>query len=177
MILTRRQFVTTAASGLLIAATPQIVWAAAKQPSRTLSLYHTHTSEKAKITYFEKGAYIPDAMKELNHLLRDFRNDQVHDIDPSLYDQLFVLHRTLGSKKPFDVISAFRSHETNEMLREKSGKVAKRSLHLEGRAIDVSLKDKDLKQLRNAAIAMQMGGVGYYSKRFVHLDTGNVRKW
>jgi uncharacterized protein YcbK (DUF882 family) len=145
---------------------------------RQLSFYHTHTSEKLDIVYAKNGAYIPDALAEVNHLLRDFRNGEVHPIDPRLLDILNGVRLRTASRGHFEVISGFRSPTTNEMLRHNSGGVARNSMHLKGQAIDVRLTDVDSRDVRRVAIAMKRGGVGYYpDSDFVHLDTGRVRTW
>jgi len=149
-------------------------WAAAP---RSISLYHTHTSEHLSLVYFEGGRYVPDALASLNHLLRDFRRGDICEMDPVLFDQLAALNLACGSGT-FEVISGYRSPQTNAMLRSRSNGVAKGSLHLQGRAIDVRLSGRDTRKLRDAALAMQSGGVGYYATSdFVHLDTGRVRSW
>lgn len=177
-LLTRRQFFCGCCAMAACATLPhQALGLVLPQKKRTLNLFHTHTEESLKITYFEKGQYIPDALLEINHFLRDFRTGDVTEMDPGLLDQVCALHRRLKLKQPFRVISAYRSPQTNQMLRDKSKRVAEKSMHMEGRAIDLSLEKFSIKQLRNAALAMKAGGVGYYRKRFVHIDTGDIRKW
>ena len=147
--------------------------------ARTLSFNSLHTGEKTAVTYWERGAgYLPDAIGELTHILRDWRTEQTYDMDLGLYDLLFELRYRLGSEKPFNIISAYRSPKTNAQLASDSNGVAKRSYHMKGMAIDIALPDVDLKYLRQVALDMQMGGVGYYpSSGFVHVDTGPVRFW
>ena len=145
---------------------------------KELSFLHTHTGERLTVAFSERGSYLPDALASVNHFLRDFRNDEVHPIDPELLDALYDLRRATGSKGEYQVISGYRSAETNEGLRRNSRGVAKHSLHLDGKAIDVRLDGVDLSRLRDAALAMERGGVGYYKKSdFVHIDTGRVRSW
>jgi uncharacterized protein YcbK (DUF882 family) len=147
-------------------------------PVRALSFINLHTDEKLKVTYFENGKYVKGALEEVNFILRDFRNDEVKDIDVELLDKLAVLHRRLRSNAPFEIISAYRSPETNAMLHARSNGVATKSQHLLGKAVDVRLSDRDLKELRSAALKLGDGGVGYYPKSgFVHLDTGRTRSW
>jgi len=149
-------------------------WGAAP---RSVSLYHTHTGERLSAVYFEHGEYLPDALASLNHLMRDFRSGDVCQIDAGLFDQLSALNLACGPGT-FDVISGFRSMHTNDMLRSRSDGVAKGSLHTQGRAIDVRLAGRDTRQLRNAAVELRQGGVGYYARSdFIHLDTGRVRTW
>ncbi len=147
-------------------------------PVRTLSFRHTHTGEALSLAYAAGDAYLDDALARVRWFLRDFRNGESKPIDPQLLDQLHRLAEATGTKAPFEVISGYRSPATNDMLHRRSGGVASRSLHLEGRAIDVRLADLPLSDLRDAALSLRAGGVGFYSEsRFVHLDTGRVRRW
>lgn len=148
------------------------------EPARSLSFYHTHTGEKLAITYYEQGDYHLDALAEASRFLRDFRTGEEHPIDRGLLDILHGVRRATENNGRFEVISGYRSPKTNAALRAKSNGVAKRSLHMQGRAIDVRLTGVDTAQLREAALALRGGGVGYYPKSgFVHLDTGRVRQW
>jgi len=149
-------------------------WAAAP---RSISLYHTHTSERFEGVYFEGGEYLPDAVAELSHLLRDFRTGDVREFDARLFDTLHAVNLACG-EGTYEVVSAFRSERTNQMLRMQSKRVARDSLHVSGRAIDVRMSGRETRRLRDAALALQQGGVGYYARsNFVHLDTGPVRTW
>ena len=122
--------------------------------------------------------YVPAALGALNHLLRDFRNDAEHAIDPGLFDQLHALAAVTKSQAPFQIISGYRSPATNAMLHKLSGGVASQSLHLSGQAIDIRLADIPLADLREAALSLRAGGVGFYpGSNFVHVDTGRVRRW
>lgn len=146
--------------------------------AHTLAFYHIHTSEKLKVTYREHGDPIPGALDEIKHFLRDFRTEQTHDIDVALLDELHRLYAQFDYRGNFEVISGYRSARTNEALRHVSTGVAENSLHIKGRAIDVRLTSAATKDLRDAAIALQRGGVGYYPKsNFVHVDTGAFRTW
>lgn len=143
-----------------------------------LSLYHLHTTETLNIVYRERGELIPGALDEINYFLRDFRNEQMHPIDVALLDDLCRLHAAFDGRGRFEVISGYRSPQTNEALRHVSTGVAKDSFHLSGRAIDVRLTSAKTDKLRDAAIALRAGGVGYYPEsNFVHVDTGAVRAW
>ena len=145
---------------------------------KTLSFEHTHTGEKLRLTYFERGDYIKEALLEINYLLRDFRTDDIFPIDNALLDQLFDLKQTLGLNKPFHIISGYRSPFTNAQLRKHSHGVAEHSFHMQGRAIDIRVEGVSLKMIRNAALTMAQGGVGYYPRNnFVHLDSGRFRTW
>lgn len=147
-------------------------------PSRALSFRHTHTGEALSLTYAIGDAYVPAALARIDWFLRDFRNDQIRAIDPRLLDQLHLLAAVTGTRAPYDVISGYRSAETNAFLHEHHGGVATHSLHLQGRAIDLRLADVPLADLRDAALSLRAGGVGYYAQsQFVHVDTGRVRRW
>ncbi len=145
---------------------------------RTLSLCNLHTGESLKTVYWEDGEYRADALGQLGHLLRDHRSDESLEPDTRLLDLLNELQSKTGNRKPWEVISAFRSMSTNENLRKSSTGVARYSYHCLGRAIDVRLPGTSLQDLRDSALSLQAGGVGYYSRsEFVHLDTGPVRSW
>jgi uncharacterized protein YcbK (DUF882 family) len=117
-------------------------------------------------------------LDDLNHFLRDFRTGDAAEMDPAVFDILHEIQRRSGSAGTFEVISAYRSPATNEMLRDKSSGVAKNSQHLLGKAIDVRLTDLDTAELRDVALSLGRGGVGYYhDSDFVHVDTGSVRQW
>lgn len=145
---------------------------------RTLAFRHTHTGERLRVKYFAGGRYLPEALARLEHLLRDFRTGERHPIDPRLYDLLHALGTACGGGT-FEIISGFRSPSTNAMLRRTGGGgVAERSLHMEGRAIDVRLAGCDTARLCRQARALRRGGVGWYPQSdFVHVDTGRVRTW
>lgn len=170
----RRRFVTALGATALTAAP---AWAHAGA-TRALRLDNLHTNETLSVEYFAAGRYLPDALSAVNHVLRDFRTDDVGDIDPALLDLLHGLAATVGSRQAFQVISGYRSPATNERLRQRSSGVASGSLHLLGQAIDIRLADVPLTTLRDAALLMRSGGVGYYAASgFVHVDTGRVRSW
>jgi uncharacterized protein YcbK (DUF882 family) len=145
---------------------------------RSLSFVHTHTGEKLAATYWKDGEYQRKVLQQVNHLLRDFRTNEVHTMDPALLDLLFALRTKVGSESAFHVISAYRSPQTNEMLRRSSRGVAEHSMHMLGKAIDVRLESFPTERLAEAARALRRGGVGYYrASDFVHVDTGRVRYW
>lgn len=174
---TRRNFLRAGAVLAAGVASPALA-NISKADYRALSLDNLHTGEKLKIDYWVEGRYVPEALKDINYLLRDYRNGEVHQIDPKLLDLLNLLHRRMSSNAPFEVISGYRSPATNAMLHERSHGVATHSLHMKGMAIDIRLPDRDLKELHESALAMQAGGVGYYpSLDFVHVDVGRVRRW
>ena len=145
---------------------------------RSLSLYHTHTQKTLEVTYAVGGEYVDSALEEINDFLSDFRSGDVIVIDPKLLDLIYDVRASLGSNGTFEVISAYRSPATNEMLRDAGRGVAKKSQHLLGKAIDVRLRNVASSDLRDAALKIKRGGVGYYAKSdFVHMDTGRVRRW
>ena len=144
---------------------------------RSLEFEHLHTRETLRAEYWSNGDYVPDAMAAIDYLLRDFRSGEVHVIEPKLLDLLNLLHRRLGSKKPFQVLSGYRSPATNAMLHERTSGVLVNSLHMYGKAIDVFLTDCQLIAVRDAAHSLAIGGVGYYPDRFVHVDIGPVNWW
>lgn len=166
----------TSALALPMVATPARAMLAGP---RRLSLVHTHTGEKLALVFAVDAHYAPAALSALDHFLRDHYSGIVGSIDPQLFDLLYRAQQSLGHEGPFEIISGYRAGATNERLREsRGGGVARRSLHLEGRAIDLRLPGVPLVDLRDAALALRAGGVGFYPReRFVHIDTGRVRRW
>ena len=151
---------------------------AAAVDKRELSLSHTHTHEKLSVVYYADGQLLPDSLAQINRFLRDFRTNDVHKIDPVLLDFLHSVSAAAGYRGTFEIISGYRSPKTNAMLRRKGSGVAKKSFHMQGRAVDVRMTGVDTKTLRKIAVAMKRGGVGYYPRsNFIHLDTGRVRSW
>jgi uncharacterized protein YcbK (DUF882 family) len=177
LVTTRRRRVLRALGlGALALALPFAprAWATA---ARSISFYHTHTGERLSVVYFDGGDYVPEALASLNTLLRDFRTGDVSSIDARLFDTLYALNLACGPGT-FEIISGFRSAQTNALLHARSNGVATNSLHTLGRAIDVRLAGGSTRQLRDAATTLAQGGVGYYaSSDFVHLDTGRFRTW
>lgn len=154
--------------------------AVANGETRTISIYHTHTKESATITFRRNGSYDRDALEKLNWMLRDWRTDEKVTMDPRLFDIAWEAHREVGSSQPFHVVSAYRSPNTNAMLRSRSRGVAKHSQHMQGKAMDFYLPDADMSRVRAVGMRLQRGGVGYYPSAFnpfVHLDAGSVRSW
>lgn len=147
--------------------------------ARALALAHTHTLEDIELVYASGERYVPEALGRLNHFLRDHYTGEIGSMDAQLFDQLHRLQQVLGSKGCFEVISGYRCPTTNERLRQRGGGgVATKSLHMEGRAIDVRLPGVALADLHEAALSLRAGGVGFYPReQFVHLDTGRVRNW
>lgn len=151
---------------------------AMKPSERILSFEHMHTGEKVKVVYWKHGRYIRRSLKQINFIMRDHRINQVKAIDPKLLDILWNLSRKLETREPFQIVSGYRSRQTNNMLRAHSDSVAKRSLHIQGKAIDIRIEHRDTARIRKAAIALRAGGVGYYPDAgFVHIDSGDIRTW
>lgn len=157
-----------------------VLTSAAAAETRTLKLYFLHTKEHASITYKKNGRYIQSGLNELNRFLRDWRRNEPTKMDPRLFDLIWEVYQASGSKAEIHVVSAYRSPQTNAMLRKRSSGVAKKSQHTLGKAMDFFIPDVPLKKLRELGMKFQVGGVGYYPRSgspFVHLDTGSVRAW
>jgi uncharacterized protein YcbK (DUF882 family) len=145
---------------------------------RELSFFNLNTGERVQASYWENGRYLQDGLAELNHIFRDYRRNEVFNIDKKLFDQLYLLQHKLGRNGEIQLISGYRSPATNRQKRNKSRGVAKHSYHTQGQAVDVRIPGVQLAHLRKAALNLKVGGVGYYpSDNFVHLDTGPVRSW
>ncbi len=182
----RRAFLGIGAVAAAGASMPRVAQAAAlpstrKAPERVLSFFNTHTGERLKTAYCCGGEYQPAALQQVNHILRDFRANEIKPIDPKLLDLLSELGGTLETDQPFHIISGYRSPKTNSLLRERGGAttgVASHSLHMVGQAIDIRVPGVRLDQLRAAARSLKIGGVGFYPDlNFVHVDVGRVRYW
>ena len=178
-VLSRRALLRHSVRAAALAAGAGLIVPARAAGVRSLALVHTHTGEHIDLVYASEAAYDRAALAALNHFLRDHYSGDVGTIDPALFDQLHRVQRALGAARPFEVISGYRCPATNERLRtSRGGGVARHSLHVEGRAIDVRIQNASLTELRDAALALRAGGVGFYPReRFVHLDTGRVRAW
>ncbi|MCB2003218.1 MAG: DUF882 domain-containing protein [Burkholderiaceae bacterium] len=173
-----RRSTRIALAGSALATLAPAAWASTAA-SRTLAFSHTHTGESIELTYASGARYLPQALEQANHFLRDHYTGEVGAIDPQLLDLLHAVRTALGTDRPFHVISGYRCPATNNRLRTtRGGGVAKRSLHMDGKAIDVRLPGVPLTELRDAALSLKAGGVGTYTRdRFVHLDTGRPRSW
>jgi uncharacterized protein YcbK (DUF882 family) len=154
-------------------------FAGAKAPlERSLDFYNTHTNEKLKTVYWAEGKYQPEGLREINRILRDHRTGDVYRMDENLLDLLYLLQTRTGRKDSFHIISGYRSPATNAKLHALSDGVAKRSYHMQGKAVDIRLPGYDLGKLHQAALALKAGGVGCYpSSNFIHVDVGPVRRW
>lgn len=145
---------------------------------RSLSLLHTHTAESLSVGYFDGAAYCPDALSTLDNFLRDFRTGEATQMDRRLFDGLHALRALADHDATFEVISAYRAPATNQLLADRSAGVARRSLHMQGSAIDIRLTGFSTRKLFEHARQLGLGGVGLYLKSdFIHLDTGRVRFW
>jgi len=181
-VLHRRAFLKAglALSASLALPLPSLASLADKgERERSLSLHNTHTGESLQsVVYWADGDYLPEALTDINHLLRDHRTNTIKPIDPKLFDLLFALGKKIDSQRPYQIISGYRSPETNRRLRQASSGVAKKSFHLAGRAADIRLPGCKLSHLRRAALNLRGGGVGYYPRsNFIHVDTGPLRNW
>lgn len=179
MRLTRRTFLQSALTSAAVLALPGWARAAFARPVRALSVRQLHTGESlSRMVYWAEGRYLPDALGELNVLLRDHRTGEAARMDTGVLDQLFFLQQAFGMEREIHIISGYRSPHTNAMLNARSSGVAKNSLHMQAKAIDLRIPGVALADLRAAALAMEAGGVGFYPKSdFVHVDTGRVRQW
>jgi len=167
-----------AAAALLAMPALALRAAADRDSERRLELTNLHGGEKLAVTFHNEHDIAPDALGALRHLLRDYRVNEEHDIDPGLYIQLTDLARECGVPAKYEVISGYRSPATNAKLRAAGHAVAEKSQHMEGHAMDVRLKGCSLTKLRDLALAAGRGGVGFYPRsNFVHIDTGRVRSW
>lgn len=177
----RRRFLRHTASFAAAGALPALSMPAraALAGPRELAMVHTHTHEQIDLVFAHSERYVPEALSSLNHFLRDHYTGDIGPIDPGVFDLLHRVQQVLGSRRSFEVISGYRCPTTNTRLREtRSGGVAKHSLHMEGLAIDVRLPGVSLADLRDAALSLRAGGVGFYPRdQFVHLDTGRIRSW
>jgi uncharacterized protein YcbK (DUF882 family) len=169
--------VTTAAA----AAAPGMLFGRARAihpVEKRLAFYNLHTGERLETVYWAEGRYVPDALKEINWILRDYRRNIVKPIDLRLLDLLYALDRKLESRQPFHIICGYRSPATNEYLRKHAAGVAKHSMHMQAKAVDIRIPGCRLVALQRAALALRHGGVGIYPvSEFVHVDVGRVRHW
>ena len=155
---------------------PGRVWA---EPVRSLAYHNLHTDEQIGLVYARGKHYLPEALGRFDRVLRDHHSGEVSAMAPGLHDLLHALRRALATDRAFQVVSGYRSPATNAYLKATRGRgVATHSLHMDGRAVDVRMPGVQLSDLRDAALALQAGGVGYYPReQFVHIDTGRVRTW
>jgi uncharacterized protein YcbK (DUF882 family) len=174
----RRSFLKLA-GGLMAGGAVLPSWAQHRpRQVRSLHLYHLHTGEQLHTPFWIEGEYLDEGLAQINQVLRDHRNGEIVEIDLQLLELLHDIQLTLGSSQPFHVVSAYRSPQTNALLHRNSSAVAKKSLHMQGKAIDIKLPDISLRDLKQGALKLGRGGVGYYPRDgFVHLDVGRSRFW
>jgi uncharacterized protein YcbK (DUF882 family) len=190
MGVSRRGFLRVGGLVLASAATSSLAAPALAAPAlvglkeaniRSLSFDCTNTGEQLnRVDYWVEGQYVPDALAEIDEALRDFRTGEVHPIEPRLLDLLYQLGRALDTNGQFALTSGYRSPETNAMLHQYDSGVAVNSLHMRGQAADISVPGRPLQQVHEAALALRVGGVGYYPNpidEFIHVDVGRVRRW
>lgn len=174
-LISRRQLLR---SGIGTAAAFAAAPVLAMTESRKLAFVNTHTGESLAVSYFQAGSYDSVGLEQVARVLRDHRTGDIHPIDPALLDLLHELQALAGRDDAFEVISGYRSPKTNSMLNARSSGVATRSLHMDGKAIDIRLPGFQTRKLQQLAMSLKRGGVGYYAASdFVHVDTGRVRYW
>ncbi|EJX1244268.1 DUF882 domain-containing protein [Vibrio alginolyticus] len=175
----RRDFLKMTAGGVVLAsALPSFSWASLPDEPRALAMNNLNTGEILETCYFDGKRYINDELQKLNEFCRDHRRNEVHPMDRRLFDQISQIQKLVGTEAEVIVISGYRSPATNASLRNGSSRVAKKSMHMEGKAIDFRLDGVKLSTVRDAALSLKAGGVGYYpGSNFVHIDTGAVRSW
>lgn len=176
--LSRRELIKFAALGIGASCIPSLGSAQVITNPRTLALSNLHTGESLESQYFDGRQYVKPELRRLDKLCRDHRRNEVYPMDKVLFDQIDEIQRLLGITSEVLIISGYRSPATNATLRSKSSGVAKKSFHMTGQAVDFRLDGVKLSHVREAAITLKAGGVGYYpSSNFVHIDTGHVRSW
>lgn len=174
----RRKFVKTGMAAIAGLIMPSFYGVGLASTERRLLFQHTHTGERLSVCYWKNGEYIEEGMVSINRFFRDFRTGEIKRIDTGLIDLIYTISETVGHDVSFDLVSGYRSPETNEKLRKNSSGVARKSLHLMGQAADIRVPGLQTSKLRAIAIDIGMGGVGYYPESdFVHVDIGRVRQW
>ena len=175
-LLTRRRVLATGLAAIGVAfirPAPAISFA-----PRSVSLYNTHTGEWVRTVYWADGHYIRDAVRDINWVLRDHHSNEVRPMNAGVLDLLGMLRRRLETNEPFLIVSGYRSPTTNHLMYLRGSGVASNSYHIHGMATDLWVEGRDLRHVRNAALSMRCGGVGYYPRSgFVHVDCGPVRTW
>lgn len=176
MVDRRHFFASAAATGAVMLAAPAL--ARGKGEFRSISLINKRTAEKLNTVYWVEGEYIPEAMEAINYIMRDWRQSLVTNIDRKTIDIMAATHNLLDCAEPYEIISGYRSPQTNAMLRKRSRGVAKRSYHTRGMACDLTLQTRSVWQVSSAAKSLGAGGVGRYCRsNFTHVDSGPVRDW
>ncbi len=180
--LDRREIVKMGLGALLTSVLPLFptrqAWAKRSFKSWKIAFRHAHTGETFAGVYRVGDKYLPEAFERMNYVLRDFRTEEVFPMDPRILDILSLLYQRLDASEAYQVLSGYRSPKTNAMLRGESSGVARNSFHMYGQAIDIRIPGQNTKIVRNTALDLRAGGVGYYPRsNFVHVDTGKVRSW
>ncbi|MGE0723323.1 MAG: DUF882 domain-containing protein [Alphaproteobacteria bacterium] len=185
--MTRRGLLGIVAAAATLALAPEALAAPLPQRKplraarvvRSIHLYNVHTGERVQGPYYEGGRYNGQLFRQITKLLRDHRSNELHRIDPALVDLMHAIQmRTGGGRKPLEIVSGYRSPQTNEMLRLAGYGVAENSYHLQGKAVDIRMAGVRVSQLSRLARDLGRGGVGTYGgSNFLHIDTGPVRRW
>lgn len=177
-MISRRDFLGCSAAAFASLMAPQVFARPRALAEKSLRFYNIHTGEKLSATYWAEGQYQAEALEAINRIMRDHRSREITNMDLRLLDVLQELQATTGKSGHYEIISAYRSPASNKLLRKNGSGVAKRSLHMRGKAIDIRLPGVELKHLRQAALKLHAGGVGYYpDSNFIHVDTGRPRFW
>ncbi len=179
-VISRRNFLGAGITAAVASIIPTELYAAAKalQPEKTICFHNVYTLETLETTYWENGQYLPEAMSAINHIFRDIRTGKERTISKSLIDLLHDLQQDVRLDGHFHIISGYRTPRSNALLSQTKKGVAKNSLHIYGKAVDIRLPDYSLKTLRRKAMKLRGGGVGYYPRsNFLHVDVGSVRYW
>lgn len=179
MDITRRRFLQVGLVGAAcLAARPAMSFAGRSSGMKELAFHNLHTDERLRVTFWKNGSYDRSALSKIHHILRDFRTGDVYPIAQNLIELLHDMQARLRTDVPIEIISGYRSPQTNDRLADSSDGVARQSLHTKGLATDLRMRGVTLRQLQMTALLMQRGGVGYYPKSdFVHVDVGRVRHW
>jgi uncharacterized protein YcbK (DUF882 family) len=174
----RRTFLEMGIFAVMASAVPHPLLAAALPEHRILSFFNIHTGESLKTCYHAYGIVIQRAVDRISHIMRDHRTGEIKPVDTNLLDLLHHIVTDIESPSPINIISGYRSPRTNAALRKTTPGVARKSLHMQGRAIDIRIPGYETSEIRRLAISLERGGVGYYPESdFVHLDTGPVKIW
>lgn len=174
----RRQLLKFFAGAAIATGSPHLLASSKFGPERRLRLHNLHTGEHVNEVFWAEGEYIADGIQAINSLLRDHRSNQATAMDKQLLNVLIQLQDKLGYRGEVEVISGYRSPQTNEMLRQQGRNVSKHSLHLKGKAMDIRIPGHSVKDVFGSATQLGAGGVGKYPRsRFIHIDTGRVRYW